>query len=78
MDKEKKEKLSKMKKQAQKKLNSNAKLKHEYTITAISNPRIKRGDTVYVGCGSYGLKGNKVVKSITHNCTDGTMDVTLY
>lgn len=78
MDKEKKEKLSKIKKQAQKKLNSNAKLKYEYTVTAISNPKIKRGDTVYIDCGSYGLKGNKVVKSIMHNCTDGTMDVTLY
>lgn len=78
MDKDKKEKLSKIKKQAQKKLNSNAKLKHEYTVTAISNPKIKRGDTVYVGCGSYGLKGNKTVKSISHNCTDGTMEVTFY
>lgn len=78
MDKDKKEKLSKVKKTAQKKLKENAKAKHEYTITAISNPRIKRGDTVYIGCGTAGIKGNRVVKNITHDCVAGTMDITLY
>lgn len=75
MDKDKKEKLSKIKKQAQKKLKSSANVKYEYIVTAISNPKIKRGDTVYVGCGTAGLKGNKTVKSITHDCVAGTMDV---
>ena len=78
MDKEKKEKLSKVKKSAQKKLKSKAKAKHEYTITAISNPKIKRGDTVYIECGTAGIKGNKIVKSITHDCVAGTMEVVLY
>ena len=78
MDKDKKEKLSKVKKTAQKKLKENAKAKHEYTITAISNPRIKRGDTVYIGCGTAGIKGNRVAKNITHDCVAGTMDITLY
>ena len=78
MDKDKKEKLSKIKKQAQKKLKSSAKVKYEYIVTAISNPKIKRGDTVYVGCGTAGLKGNKTVKSITHDCVAGTMDVVFY
>lgn len=78
MDKDKKEKLSKIKKQAQKKLKSSAKVKYEYIVTAISNPKIKRGDTVYVGCGTAGLKGNKTVKSITHDCVTGTMDVVFY
>lgn len=73
MDKDKKEKLSKIKKQAQKKLKSSAKVKYEYIVTAISNPKIKRGDTVYVGCGTAGLKGNKTVKSITHDCVAGTL-----
>ena len=53
-------------------------LKYEYIVTAISNPKIKRGDTVYVGCGTAGLKGNKTVKSITHDCVAGTMDVVFY
>ena len=56
MDKDKKEKLSKIKKQAQKKLKSSAKVK----------------------CGTAGLKGNKTVKSITHDCVAGTMDVVFY
>ena len=78
MDKDKKEKLSKIKKQAQKKLKSSAKVKYEYIVTAISNPKIKRGDTVYVVCGTAGLKGNKTVKSITHDCVAGMMDVVFY
>ena len=78
MDKEKKEKLSKVKKQAQNKLKRSAKVKREYTVTAISNPKIKRGDTVYVDCGTAGIKGNKTVKSISHDCVAGTMDVVFY
>lgn len=70
-----KEKLSKVKKQAQNKLKRSAKVKREYTVTAISNPKIKRGDTVYVDCGTAGIKGNKTVKSISHDCVAGTMDV---
>ena len=78
MDKDKKEKLSKVKKQAQNKLKRSAKVKREYTVTAISNPKIKRGDTVYVDCGTAGIKGNKTVKSISHDCVAGTMDVVFY
>ena len=78
MDKEKKEKLSKVKKQAQNKLKRSAKVKREYTVTAISNPKIKRGDTVSVDCGTAGIKGNKTVKSISHDCVAGTMDVVFY
>lgn len=78
MDKDKKERLSKVKKQAQNKLKRSAKVKREYTVTAISNPKIKRGDTVYVDCGTAGIKGNKTVKSISHDCVAGTMDVVFY
>lgn len=76
MDKEKKEKLSKIKKEATSELKKKAKLQYTQTVTAISNPKIKRGDKVYVHAGS--IKGNKIVKSISHDCIEGTMELEFY
>lgn len=74
--KEKKQKLSQIRKKANKTLKSKAKLQHERTITAVSNPLIKRGDKVYVKAEV--MKGYRIVKSISHDCVEGTMDVEFY
>lgn len=76
MDKEKKEKLSKLKKEATATLKKKAKLQYTETVTAVSNPLIKRGDKVYVDAGS--IMGSRIVKSISHDCIAGTMELEFY
>lgn len=76
MDKEKKQKLAKLQKKAKRTLNKKAKLQYTESLTAVSNPLIKRGDKVYVNAG--GIKGYRIVKSISHDCVARTMDLEFY
>lgn len=76
MDKEKKQKLAKLKKKAKQTLKKKAKPQYTESVTAVSNPLIKRGDKVYVNAG--GIKGYRIVKSISHDCMARTMDLDFY
>lgn len=76
MDKEKKQKLAKLEKKARKTLDKRAKPRYEENLSAVSNPLIRRGDKVYVNAG--GIKGYRIVKSISHDCVARTMDLEFY
>lgn len=76
MDNEKKQKLAKLKKKAKQTLKKKAKPQYTEAITAISNPLIRRGDKVYVNAG--GISGDRIVKSISHDCMARTMDLGFY
>lgn len=76
MDKEKKQKLAKLQKKAKQTLKKKAKPQYTESLTAVSNPLIKRGDKVYVNAD--GIKGYRIVKSISHDCMARTMDLEFY
>ena len=69
--KEKDDKLSEVKKEAQKTLDSKAKPKGEVEVKAIDNPWIKKGYKVYISAGD--LKNYYIVNGIEHNAMDKVM-----
>lgn len=69
--KEKDDKLSDVKKEAQKTLNSKAKPTTERTVKAIDNPWVKKGHKVYISAGNF--KNYYIVKGIEHDATDHVM-----
>ncbi len=76
MDKEKKQKLAKLKRKAKQTLKKKAKPQYTESLTAAANPKIRRGDKVYVNAG--GIVGYRIVKSITQDCVARTMDLEFY
>ena len=69
--KEKDEKLSEAKKEANEILKEHAKPKTEIEVEAIDNPWVKKGDKVYIAAGT--LKNYYIVKGIEHDASNHVM-----
>lgn len=69
--KEKDDKLSDVKKEAQKTLNSKAKPTAEKSVKAIDNPWVKKGHKVYIAAGTF--KNYYIVKGVEHDAMDHVM-----
>lgn len=71
--KNKDDKLSEVKKEAQEILNKNGSPKSEISVSAVNNPWIKKGHKVHIKSGN--LNNYYIVQGIEHNATDNVMEL---
>lgn len=71
LEKNKDDKMSKVKKEAQNIIKNDGSTKKEITVSAVDNPWIKKGHKVYINSGS--LKNYYIVKGIEHDAANNVM-----